>query len=148
MARVNFSTYDRLNKQTSMSVPVNDAIGDVAVQALADALDAIILGVAIKATVTVPNVVDAGALGPSTDQDADRSRKWLFRTFVAAENKTYNNEIGTADNAILPGSGSDFVDLTAGLGLAVKTAWDAEYETPNGNSGVLASIQQVSREET
>jgi len=151
MATITIQTYDRSlpTKSTSMSLPADDAVGDIAVQALADAVDAIIRGTAVSATVTVPNVVDAGSSGPATDIDADRGNKWLLRTFVAADDqgagKTYQNEIGTADNGVLPSASNDFLDLTAGVGLALKTAWDAVYESPQGNAGVLLSCQQVNR---
>jgi len=145
MSTVNFSTIDRQSKPTSMAVPADDAVLDATVQALADALDAVILGAASKATVTVPNIVDAGTLVLPADENANRGNKWLFRTQVAAENKVFTNEYGTADNAQLPSPTDDFLDLTAGTGLALKTAWDALYESPAGNAGVLLSVQQVSR---
>ena len=151
MSTITIQTYDRSQpvKSTSMSIPADDAVGDIAVQALADAVDAIIRGTAVSATVTVPNVVDAGSPGPAADIDADRGNKWLMRTFVSADDqgagKTYQNEIGTADNGVLPSASDDFLDLTAGVGLALKTAWDAVYESPQGNAGVLLSCQQVNR---
>jgi len=132
-----------------MEVPAADAVGDVAVQALADAVDAIIRGTDVSAVVTVPNVVDVGLPGPATDIDADRGNKWLLRTSVPADNGAqgaiYKNEIGTADNGALPAASNDFLDLSAGVGLALKTAWDAVYVSKQGNAGTLLSVQQVNR---
>lgn len=147
MATLSFSTRDRRSNQTSLVIPADDAIGDVAVQALADALDAVILGSAVQAVVITANIVDVGSDIPPNDVNANRGNKWLFRTQVAAEGgKIYTNEFGTADNAQLPTATDDFLDLTAGVGLALKTAWDAAYETTFGNTGVLISVQQVNRD--
>lgn len=145
MATVTISTYDRANKGTSLSIGADDAVTDVNVQALADAIDPIIRGVAVKAVVTIPNVVDGGTPGPSTDKDAQRGNKWLFRVYDSVGQKTYTHEIGTADNTVLPTAADDFIDLTAGVGLALKTAWDAVYLSPDGNAGSLLSVQQVNR---
>lgn len=151
MASITFKTYDRSlpTKATSMEVPAADAVADIPVQALADAIDPVIRGTAVSAVVTVPNAVDAGTPGPSADIDADRGNKWLFRTSVALDNDgvgaIYQNEIGTADNGVLPSASNDFLDLAAGVGLALKTAWDAVYQSKQGNPGLLLSVQQVNR---
>ncbi|NJN97907.1 MAG: hypothetical protein HC875_29450, partial [Anaerolineales bacterium] len=99
MAKINISTIDRQSQQTSLSIPADDAVGTVAVQALADAVDAVIRGAAVSATITVPEIVDVGSAVPPADEEANRGNKWLFRTQVAAENKIFTNELGTADNS-------------------------------------------------
>lgn len=148
MASVSFSTIDRQSKSTSMTVGADDAVTDVNVQALADALDAILRGAAVKAVVNIPNVVDAGSAAPPADKEAQRGNKWLFRVQVSAapENgKVLTHEIGTADNSVLATSTDDFLDLTAGVGLTLKTAFETVYRSPNGNTGVLLSAQQINR---
>lgn len=147
MATLNYSTYDRLALQTSTSINADDAVTDPNVQALADALDAVIRGSAIKAVKSIRTTVDAGSAVPPADVEANRKNKWLFRTQVSAEDgKIYTNELGTADNTALPSPATDFLDLTAGLGLALKTAWETVYESPQGNAGVLISVQQVNEQ--
>ena len=146
MARVTISTIDRQSYPTSMSVPAADGVGSIPVQALADAVDGIIRGAAVSATITVPQIIDGGSAVAPPDEEANRGNKWLFRTQVGApENKIFTNELGTADNSQLPSPTDDFLDLTAGVGLAVKVAWDAVYQSPAGNAGVLISVQQVNR---
>jgi len=146
MGRITLTTIDRESKSTSLSIGADDAVGGVAVQALADAVDAVILGSDVQAVSTVATVVDAGSDEPPNEPFANRGNKWIFRTQVALENgKIYTNEIGTADNAQLPSASSDFLDLTAGVGLALKTAWDAVFESDDGNPGVLLSVQQINR---
>ena len=144
-AQVSFQTYDRLNKPTSLSIAAIDAVTTANVQALADAIDAVIRGVAVKATTAVIEIVDAGSAGPAADSEANRGSKWLFRTQDGVTGKIYTNEIGTADGTVLPSTDSDFIDLTAGVGLALKTAWEAVYRSEDGNAGTLLSVQQVNR---
>jgi len=149
MATVSIQTYDRENKPTSMSVGADDAVTGANVQALADAVDAIILGTAVSAKTAVTTVVDAGTPGPSAETFAQRGNKWLLRVSVPldkqGEGDIYTHEIGTADNAQLPSTDSDFLNLAAGVGLALKTAFEAVYESPEGNPGTLLSAQQVNR---
>ena len=151
MSKVTIQTYDRSLpvKETSMTFPAPDAVTGPEVQAVVDAIDAIILGTAASGTINVPTVVDAGTPGPASSQLADRGNKWMLRTSVALDKggagMIYKNEIGTADNTQLPSSSNDFLDLTAGVGLALKTAWEAAYESPDANPGILLSCQQVNR---
>ena len=148
MATLNFSTYDRLAKQTSMSFGADDAIADADVQAVVDALDAILRGSAVRGVVTVSNVVDGGSAAPPADEEANRGNKWMLRIQDSVTSKIYTHEIGTADNTQLPSSTSDFLDLTAGTGLALKTAVEDAYQSPVGNTGILLSVQQVTRSES
>lgn len=150
MATMTFLSYDRENKRTSMSMNADDAILDATVQAVVDALDAVILGTAVRGSVTTTNLVDAGAAGPSAEAFANRGNKWLFRIQASAgadAGTIYQHELGTADNDQLPSATTDFLDLTAGVGLALKTAIDAAWESPIGSAGVLLSVQQVNRAE-
>lgn len=151
MATVTYQTYDRENKPTSMSIRADDAVAGASVQALADAIDAIILGTAVSAKSTVSTVVDTGTPGPSAQNFAQRGNKWLFRVSVALDKQgagdIYNYELGTADNAVLPSSDSDFLDLSAGVGATLKAAFETVYESPEGNPGVLLSVQQINRGE-
>lgn len=143
MATLTFSTIDRLNKDTSMSIAAADAVGNTAVQDIADALQAIILGAPIRAVKSVPTIVDAGSAIPPADENANRKNMWQFRFQDSVNGRIFTHTLGTADNTALPSPTTDFLDLSAGLGLAVKTALDAAYRSPYGNAGVLLSVQQV-----
>lgn len=139
------STIDRQSKRSTMSLGVDAGVTNVELQAIVDAVDAIILGSAASGTKTTSEVIDAGTPSPPADVDANRGNKWLLRIQDATANKIFTHEIGTADNAQLPSPGDDYLDLTAGVGLALKTAVEAGYESPYGNVGVLLSVQQVNR---
>ncbi len=144
-ARITLSSYDRENKATSMSILGDDLVTTGQVQALADAVDAIILGVGVRAVRSIETVVDAGEAGPSSEFYAQRGNKWLMRVQDNVTSQIYNHEFGTADQEQLPSPGSDFLDLTGGVGLSLKTAFEAAYESPDGNAGTLLSVQQVNR---
>lgn len=139
------STLDRQNKPTSMSIQVLSGATDPQLQAVTDAMDVVILGSPLRAVKTTPQVIDAGDATPPTNKDANRGNKWLFRFQDALTGKIYNHELGTADNNVLSTASDDFIDLTAGDGLSLKSALDVVYESPAGNSGVLLSVQQVTR---
>lgn len=147
MARFNASTVDRLALPTSTQINVDAAESVANLQALDAALNAVILGSSIRGVRTVDETIDGGSAVPPTDVDANRGSKWLFRSQDAITQEIFTNELGTADLSALPSSVTDFLDLSAGLGLALKNAWDAVYETKNGNAGVLLSVQQVTRSE-
>jgi len=144
MATATYSTIDEQANPTSTRLNVIDAISDPEAQAIADAIDAVILGSAVRAVVTVPNVVDAGSQVIPTDPMSRVGNKMLMRLQDSTTGKVYTNELGTFDNDVLP-TGNDFLDLTAGVGQALKTAIDAAWESPVGNTGVLLSVQQVNR---
>ena len=145
MAIAKFSSIDRLGLATSMSIGCIDSATNSSIQSVADALDAIILGANIRATKTVATVVDIGSATPPADLNANRDHKWLLRFQDGLNGNIYTHEIGTADPAQLPAPTSDFVSLTAGNGLALKTAIDSLYRSPDNNAGTLLSVQDVSR---
>jgi hypothetical protein len=138
------STIDRQSKRTTMRVGVIDAATNPELQAIVDAIDAVILGSDASGTKTVPTVIDVGSADPPANKNADRKNKWLLR-FQDSAGNILTHEIGTADNSQLPSSTDDYLDLAAGVGLALKTAFDAVYQSPYGNTGTLISVQQVNR---
>ena len=141
-----FSTVDRMGQRSTMRFRGGSTAADI--QAVADALDAIIRGSPIKASFSTDTIVDVGDATPPADNEADRNNKWLLRIQTQdadSQPTVLTHEIGTADNTHLPSSNSDFLDLTAGVGLALKTAIDAAYVGPYDSGGVLLSVQQVTR---
>lgn len=141
---VSLSTIDRQSKPTSTRHRIIAAASDPQIQGLTDAWDAVILGASIKAVKEESTTVDAGSAVPPSDELANRGSKWLYRAQVV-DGTIYTGELGTADFTQLPSASSDTLDLTAGVGLALKTAFDLIYEGKNGETGVLLSVQQVTR---
>lgn len=139
------STLDRQARRTTMRLGVDSGATDPELQALVNAMDTVLIGSDCSGTKTVATVVDAGSAVLPADENANRGNKWLFRAQDSVNGKIFTHEIGCADNSVLASATDDYVDLTAGAGLALKTAWDAVYESPYGNGGVLLSVQQVNR---
>lgn len=81
---------------------------------------------------------------PASDQATQRENKWLC-TFQDDTLKTlFRHEIPQAKLSLL-GSNSDMLDLSAGAGLAFKTAAEAVVVSPAGNASVLISVQFVGK---
>lgn len=139
------STIDRQSKRTTMTMGVLDAATNPELQAVVDAVDGVILGAAASGTKVTREEIDAGSAVPPTDKAAQRENKWLLRFQDSVNGEIFTHEIGTADSDQLPTSTDDYLDLTVGVGLALKTAVDAVYESPYGNAGSLLSVQQVNR---
>ena len=85
-----------------------------------------------------------------TDKTAQREFKWryIYRDtlqFLDAGNtianpgwgKTFDGEIGTADPDLVANN-TDYMDLTAGVGLAFKTAFDANVRSPYNHTSAVA----------
>jgi len=142
---ISMSTIDRLGLPTSTRMGAITAVTDPQIQALVDAWDAVILGASIRGVKSEDTVVDVGSAVPPADELANRGDKWLARAQDSVKGNIFTHELGTADFSQLPSPTSDFLDLTAGVGLALKTAFDAAYESPLENTGVLLSVQQVTR---
>lgn len=143
--KLSIATIDRLELPTSTRMTIIDASTDPQIQSIADAFDAVILGQDVSATKSEETVVDAGGSTVPTSELCNRGDKWLLRFQDSVKGNKYTHELGTADYTQLPSSTSDNLDLTAGVGLALKNALDAVYESPLGNTGVLLSVQQVTR---
>lgn len=83
---------------------------------------------------------------PAASTLAQRENKWLVRYHDSVTFQRYQVSIGTADLSVLP-SGSEFIDLTAGDGLAFKTAFEALAKSPADGSHtvIVDSVQFVGR---
>lgn len=84
--------------------------------------------------------------GPSADPLCQRENKYLVRYHDSVTGQKFRASIPTAD-LTKKMTNSEFIDVTAGPGLAVKTAWEALVVSPNNSSNttILDSIQFVGR---
>jgi len=73
---------------------------------------------------------DGPASGPPADVEAQREQKWLVTYHGDGSLKKFRAEIPTADVQVKP-SGTEFMDLTAGVGLALVTAFEAYVRSPD-----------------
>jgi len=114
------------------------------VQALEDAVEDIVLGNLGKRDITYQRLTESKL--PAADQMAQREIKLLCRYEGASTHKSFRVEIPTFDLSLLP-LHSEFLDLTAGVGAALKTAWEAVVKSPDdaAEATVLLSAQFVGR---
>lgn len=111
---------------------------------LENALEGICIGNPARSEIVLNRTVISTA--PASDPFAQRETKWLIRYHGVTLGEKFQVTLGTADLDQLTGN-SEFLDLTAGTGLALKTAWEAIVKSPgDGAEGtVLDSVQFVGR---
>lgn len=102
--------------------------------ALTDAIMAIVIGVKVQSRF---GDVDNFVATPPTSKLAQRGVKWTLVGRDTVTGVPVINHVPTANLTLLPaGDGEDLV-LTAGTGLALKTAYDALVKSPAGNALAL-----------
>lgn len=105
--------------------------------ALTTAIEAIVLGVLAKQEIVFDRTPMSAT--PANDQYAQRENKLLLRYKGVTSNKNFRSEIPTFDLGLLP-LHSEFLDLTADEGLALKTAWDAFVKSPDDDTEAVSLI--------
>lgn len=144
---ITLADYDDEKTSTSFDM-VDITAGNFAAQAalLSDlniAIGGLTIGSLYKSTLrAIDNVIDGT---PPTNKFAQRETKWLVATIDLVTGKSYRNEIGTANLALLPDGGSDTLDLSDAAPAAFVTAWEAIWRSDVGNAGTVQSIKHVGR---
>lgn len=126
--------------------PANAAATITLMGNLRTALASLVIGRFVKNSI----IYAENQTGPQTPADsvlAQRENKWLLRYHDAVTYQKFQVSVGTADLTALPATNTEFLDLTAGDGLALKTAFEAVVVSPAdaANSVVLDSVQFVGR---
>lgn len=124
--------------------PANVAATETLCGNLLVAVQALSLGLNQSKTVTYSRQILAST--PATSDLAQRENKWLARYHDNTTFKKFVVSFPCADlSKHMPNS--EFVDLTAGDGLALKTAFEAVVVSPDdaGHSITLDSVQFVGR---
>lgn len=111
---------------------------------LQSAINGIILGTDTKIETVSHRQLNTP--GPASDPLCQRENKYLIRYHDSTTGQKFRVSIPTADLSKLM-TNSEFVDVTATEGLAVKTAFEALVVSPNNSSNTvtLDSIQFVGR---
>jgi len=105
--------------------------------ALSDAIMAIVLGAKVGSRWGDNDIIVAA---PPTSKLAQRGVKWTLQGRDSVTGLPIINHIPTADLTKLPAGNGEDMDLTAGLGLALKTAYDALVKSAAGNTAVLERV--------
>lgn len=124
--------------------PANVAANETLVGNLRTALQGLILGQQAQATI-IYNRTEVSA-DPAASALAQRENKWLCRYHDATTNQNFQASFGTAD-LTKKVTNKEYVDLSAGAGLAFKTAFEAIVVSPAdaSHSVVLDSVTFVGR---
>jgi hypothetical protein len=122
---------------------------DAQITALFDAVDDVILGKLQGSSLVTEADKDAAQAGLASGA-ATRNNKWLCTYQDNTDASTHRLEIPTADLALQAVPGNT-LDLSAGVGLALKTAFEAAVKSPiypgqgGGNAVTLLSVEYVGR---
>lgn len=139
------SAIDRDGKPTKTRIKAKGTAVVGEVSTLAGAVDGITRSSGFGGVMTEETVgIGASDVLP-TDGDANRGVKWLVKTSyldVDGNSKTTQNLIGIADHSLLV-AGQDKLDITAGVGLAFKNAWEQVFLSPDNTVGTLVEVVQV-----
>lgn len=145
MGNLNIPFTDHGGEESTATLPVADAIADIDITDLFNAVDGISIGNAGQSQHVIAADKDAGPGGNAANGFAQREYKWLCRYHDAVTLKKHRLEVPCSDNTLLSAN-TDFMNLAAGAGLAFKTAFDAHCVSPaTGNAVVLDSAQVVGR---
>lgn len=144
MAEVRVPFVDFSNENSVATIPVIDAISNANITAIFDAIVGVTLGNAQKSILSTAVDKDAGTAGVPANAFAQREIKWLVRFTDLVTLKKGSREIPCANLALVV-QGTDFMDLSAGAGLALKTALDAHMRSTDGNAVSVDSVEHIGR---
>lgn len=144
MARVRIPFIDNGGEKSNFEMYAADAIGDVAITAIFTAVQGVTVGGEQKSVLVTEEDKDAGTLGAAASQLAQREVKLSLRGTDQVNGKTVRVEVPCYDLTTLS-TGSENLDLSAGVGAALKTAMDAEWLSVDGNAVVLEEAVFITR---
>lgn len=120
----------------------NLAATQTALAALLSAIQAIVIGELNKERIVLSDTLSSSA--PAASPLAQRENKWLVTYTDTTTHRLFKCEIPTADLSLLTGN-SEALDLSAGVGGAFKTAFEAVVKSIDGNAVQVISVKFVGR---
>lgn len=111
---------------------------------LATAIAGVTMGTVRHTTTLLEETV--GTITPAASVLAQRENKFLCRYHDVVNGQKFRTSLPTADLSTLPNN-SEFLDLSTGVGDALKTAFEAVVRSPNDGSHAvtLDTVQFVGR---
>lgn len=145
-AKINIPIIDFSDEKSTASIYTDNGVFplDAAITAWFDAVDGVSIGTLEKSVLANAEDKDVGSTAVPANQYAQRETKWLARYTDDVTLKRYQFEIPCANLALLAGN-TDFMDLTAGAGLELKTQFESIGQSPVGNAVTLNSVEHVGR---
>lgn len=146
MAKLSIPIIDHANKVSTAKIPVDDAITDLNITAVFDAVDGMTIGNLGQSTLDTEVPKDAGPGGTPANPEAQREYKWLCFYHDAVTLAEYQLEVPCSDLDLLA-AGTEVLNLAdAGAGQAFKTQFDALVVAPlTGNAVVLDKVESIGR---
>lgn len=147
MGKLNYTIVDHDGESSTVGMnSVDLTAGNFAAEvaeldAVTDAIDAVILGTPRNKVIQAITEEIAGVL--PANPFAQREIKWLV-SGNDANGQPHTMEIPTADLQHLSAN-TGTMDLTAGVGLALKTALDTAWKTRTGVAITVNSVTHVGR---
>lgn len=111
---------------------------------LVDAVNGVSIGLLSNETRVWEITRHAAPGAAAASVNAQRERKWLVRGYDSVEFVAWSMEIPAADLSLLQ-TNSEFLDISAGPGLALKDAIEASVVSPRGNPVVVTEVMHVGR---
>jgi len=143
--RVNVPVIDASDEVSTVSIIVTEpAPVDGDITAFFDAIDGVSIGTLRESILTNAIQKDVGSSAIPANKFAQRELKWLCKYTDNTTLDRFRFEVPCADASLL-GTSTDFLDLSAGAGLALKTAFQAIARSKNGNAVTLNSVELVGR---
>lgn len=146
-AEWSFQDYSREKSRVRMQFQDMTAANYDATKTLMDNVRTAILGVQqenCEQTYIVVAQSIFNSRAPATAKNSQRESKWLLTLADTTTNKLSRHEIPIAKLDLVTAN-TDFMDLSAGAGLALKTAIEAGVKSPAGNAVSLISVQFVGK---
>lgn len=146
-AEWSFQDYSREKSRVRMQFQDITAANYDATKTLMDNVRTAILGIQqenCEQTYTVVAQSIFNSRAPASNKASQRESKWLLTLADTVTNKLSRHEVPIAKLDLVTAN-SDFMDLSAGAGLALKTAIEAGVKSPAGNAVSLISVQYVGK---
>lgn len=125
-----------------MTVPVVDGISVVNAQTLIASINALSIGNFGQQVIKTEELVAAGTAEHPATPLAQKEIRYRVKFQDTETLKFYSYTVPCADLTLLP-AGSEYIDLTAGVGLALKTDFELYGRSELGNTVVLIEIHFI-----
>jgi len=112
------------------------------IDALVTAVEAVVKGTFWKEVRRA--VLERSSKVPPVSTDAQRERKWIIIYEDNTTYKHYNTELPCADLSLLKAN-SDEMDISAGAGAALVSAFEDYVLSPDGNAVTVLKVVHVGR---
>lgn len=144
MAELSVEIWDNTEGESAakLSAPVVDGLSIVNAQTLIASLNAVSIGNFGQQNIVTRELVAAGTSARPASELAQKENRFRVMYQDNVTLKKYGFTVACADLTLLP-QGSEFLDLTAGVGLAIKTDYELYGRSELGNAVTVTAIKFV-----